>query len=68
MEQLIKALNIFLKYRNEEYPTSCEQDVLLITGITHDEVSDEDKVLLKDLGFTWSDHDGCWISFRYGSA
>jgi len=66
MEDLIEALTIFLKYKNEDYPTHCEHDVLWIMGVGYDEVSEEDRKRLDELGFFWSD-DG-WQSFRFGSA
>lgn len=31
MEDLIKALQIFLKYSTNKYPTHCEHDVLACT-------------------------------------
>lgn len=68
MENLIKALQIFLKYKNETYPTHCEHDVLIIVGITEDEVSDEDKIELEKLGFNWNTEYDLWSSYRYGSA
>ncbi len=30
MEDLIKALQIFLKYGNKNYPTFCEYDILYV--------------------------------------
>lgn len=69
MDQLIEALTIFRKYKNEQYPTHCEHDVLWIMGVTKDEVSNEDRDRLAELGFFWSDSDGgAWKSFRFGSA
>ena len=68
MKNLIEALTIFLKYKNAEWPTHCEHDVLFISEVTKDEVSAEDKEKLETLGFHWSDSYGCWISFRFGSA
>jgi hypothetical protein len=69
MAKLIEALTIFLKYKDLEWPTHCEHDVLYIMGVTEDEVSVEDVARLKELGFFWSISDGgCWQSFRYGSA
>lgn len=68
MEDLIKALQIFLKYNNEEWPTHCEHDVLLVVGITEDEVSDNDKKELDELGFIWFEEYDSWGSYRYGSA
>ena len=66
MEQLIRALQIFLKYGNPDYPTHCEHDEMLICGIDPDKVSDEDKVTLKELGFFISE--GGFMSHRFGSA
>ena len=68
MEDLIKALNIFLKYGNPKYPTHCEHDVLYICGIDPDDVSTEDKTLLEDLGFFEGNVDEGFMSFKYGSA
>lgn len=68
MEDLIKALQIFLKYGNESYPTHCEHDVMLICGYTEDQISDEDKKELDELGFFWTDEYDCWASYKYGSA
>jgi hypothetical protein len=66
MENLIKALQIFLKYGNPKYPTHCEHDVLHIVGINPDEVSHEDIIELESLGFS-NDEDG-FYSFKFGSA
>ena len=59
---------IFLKYRNEKYPTMCEHDILMVVGISEDEVSEEDKVKLKELDFRWNNEYDCWSSYHYGSA
>jgi hypothetical protein len=68
MEDLIKALQIFLKYGNPEYPTNCSHDELMICEIAPSEVSDEDKIELDKLGFFVSEEDDCFKSFRFGSA
>ena len=68
MKNLIEALNIFLKYANEDYPTHCEHDVLWIVGVTEDQVTEEDKVRLIELGFFYSYNDNSWQSYKYGSA
>ena len=47
MEDLIKALQIFLKYGNPEHPTICSHDELIITEIEPENVSDADKVELE---------------------
>jgi hypothetical protein len=68
MEKLIEALQIFLKYKNETYPTHCEHDVLMICGISQEEVSEEDTKKLEELKFFYSDEYDSFISYRYGSA
>lgn len=68
MKDLIEALQIFLKYKDEYSPTHCEHDVLWIMAVSKEEVSPGDQARLKELGFFWSESDGCWQSFRFGSA
>jgi hypothetical protein len=68
MEKLIQALQIFLKYRNEEWPTHCEHDIMMIARIEKDEVSEEDQEKLYELGFSWNNEYDCYTSYRYGSA
>lgn len=68
MEKLIEALQIFLKYGNPKWPTHCEHDVLWICGIEPDQVSEQDKKRLDELGFFIDESDNCFKSFRYGSA
>ena len=64
MEDLIKALNIFLKYGNSEYPTNCEHDILYV-NIDPEIVAPEDILELARLGF-FDNEDG-FMSFKYGS-
>ena len=66
MDDLIKALQIFLKYDNSEYPTACEHDILYVC-IEPDKVSDEDIASLKALGFIADYELGSFKSFRFGS-
>lgn len=70
MKKLIEALTILLKYGDPQWPTHCEHDVLTICGIDPDDVSDEDKSKLDELGFFVSEEYGepQFQSFRYGSA
>lgn len=70
MGDLIKALQLLLKYGNPEYPTHCEHDVMQICGIEPSEVSTEDKEKLEALGFHETTRDGedCFISYTFGSA
>jgi len=68
MEDLIKALQIFLKYGNPNNPFHCEHDYLYV-DISVDLVSEEDLKALDELGFfpdSEYDSDG-FGSFKYGS-
>ena len=66
MEDLIKALQIFLKYGNPDYPTSCSHDELFVK-IESEKVSEEDLKTLEELGFYPSDDGYGFYSFRFGS-
>ena len=66
MEDLIKALQIFLKYKNDQYPTHCEHDELIV-NIKPSLVSNEDIKLLDDLGFYMDTEKGYFYSFKFGS-
>ena len=68
MKDLIEALTILLKYGNPDYPTHCEHDTLTICGIEPDDVTDEDKLKLDELGFFVDEDDEYFMSFRFGSA
>ncbi len=70
MSDLIKALQILLKYGDPEYPTHCEHDILIIVGIDPSQVSDQDKNTLRELGFNSGNQNGelCFYSYKYGSA
>ncbi len=69
MKDLIEALQIFLKYANDDRcPTHCEHDHLYIgCEIELENVSVGDIEKLDKLGFFWSDPDESFISFRFGS-
>lgn len=67
MEDLIKALQIFLKYKNNKYPTHCEHDVLYVYHIKLEDVTMEDREELESLGFKYDEDYECWKSYRYGS-
>lgn len=49
MEDLIKALQILLKYGNPSYPTHCKHDELSVHGIDPGKISKEDVEELKEL-------------------
>ena len=69
MSDLIKALQILLKYGNPDYPTYCQHDILTIVGIAPSDVSEADLAELDELGFFVSDAGGeeCFQSFKFGS-
>lgn len=66
MEDLIKALIIFLKYGNPHYPTNCSHDELYV-DINPDKVSEEDKKKLDELGFFVNEEMVGFSSYRFGS-
>ena len=68
MDNLIKALTIFRKYKNNDYPTMCDHDILMIADITEEEVSEDDKAELDKLGFSWNKGYSCWSSYIFGAA
>lgn len=68
MEDLIKALQIFLKYANEKWPTNCSHDELAIMGIEPSDVSTEDVAELEKLGFDINEEQDYFFSYKYGSA
>lgn len=69
MSDLIEALQILLKYGNPDYPTNCDVDVLMINEICPEDVSDEDKKKLEELGFFVSNAYGeeIFMSYKFGS-
>jgi hypothetical protein len=68
MKDLIKALQIFLKYKNSKWPTHCEHDVLYVVDINPQKVSKEDKEQLEELGFFPDEENEGFMSFRFGGA
>ena len=68
MEDLIKAFQIFAKYTQAKYPTSCEHDRMYV-HVDPDEVSEEDIKSLEELGFNVDD-EGVFgfSSYKFGSA
>jgi len=69
MKDLIEVLTILLKYGDKSYPTHCEHDIMYLSCAVHpDEVSQEDKDRLNDLGFFVNEEFDCFSSFKYGSA
>ncbi len=66
MNELIEALQIFAKYTETKYPTHCEHDVLHVL-VDPENVSDEDKNRLEELGFINDEEFECFASYRYGS-
>ena len=67
MDNLIEALMIFRKYSDDNYPTHCEHDVLMVPCVNVEEVSTEDMCRLDTLGFFPCEVYNCFISFKFGS-
>ena len=68
MEDLIKALQILLKYGNPKYPTVCEHDILYIVGIDLEKISIEDITELENLGININIEESEIYSYKFGSA
>ena len=66
MEDLIKALQIFLKYGNPAYPTNCSHNELFV-DINPEKVFEEDIVGLDSLGFFINEKYDGFSSFKFGS-
>ena len=66
MNELIEALAILGRHTGDEYPTTCE-DELLIVHAAPSEVCDADKSRLAVLGFDPDEERGCFTSVRFGS-
>jgi len=67
LEDLIEALQILKKYGNPKYPTHCEHDIMHIC-IDPEQVSDEDKAKLDELGFFEDEELNCFATYRFGSS
>jgi hypothetical protein len=71
MEDLIKALTIFMKYVQKDeyaysYPTSCDHDELRVY-VPPSRISDIDLKELGELGFSPDYNWNCFVSYKYGS-
>jgi hypothetical protein len=68
MSDLIKALQIFLKYGDPRWPSLCEHCMFLLVSYRDKEIiSEEDQKDLDKLGFIFIEEYGCWGSTRFGS-
>ena len=68
MKDLIKALQILLKYNNATYPIQCEHDTMIFYVIEPWKVSEDDLAELRELGVERSDEfEDAFISLRFGS-
>ena len=69
MEDLIKALQVFLKYTNPRNPTHCEHDVMRVAqGVRPEDMTEEDRDLVETLSFSFDEEFEDWYSYRFGSA
>ncbi len=74
MKELIEALQIFLKYTDQDpyCPTHCVHDILYIYpgDVRAADMDPADVARLDEIGFAPDDEfaeEGAWSSFRYGS-
>ncbi len=69
MEDFIKSLRIFEKYCDEyhkKFPFYCEHDIIIFNGAGVKDVTPEEVLELRDLGWEpWEDYGFC--SHRFGS-
>jgi hypothetical protein len=74
MNDLIEALEIFKKYVPDQNsyefknPFHCEHDILIVTAVAVEDVSEEDVERLDDLGFFKSEEYDSFASFKFGSS
>ena len=71
MNDLITALQILSSYCNKDtskFPTHCEHDVMYITCVKPQDVSEKDLQTLELLGFSPSKDIEGFRSFRFGSS
>ena len=70
MKDLIKALEIFLKYcpKDVHNPLHCEHDVMYVTCVKYADVSVDDRIKLDKLGFNEDTENYGFKSYRYGSS
>ena len=66
MSDLIKALQIFLKYSDPRNPTNCSHDEFVVC-VEPAVVSEEDRKKLHKLGFHANEEEEHFYSFRFGS-
>ena len=67
MSDLIKALQILLKYGDPHFPTDCGNDCLYICGIDPHDVDSDDIDTLDTLGFFVDKRVQEFASYRYGA-
>ena len=64
-DKLIAAFQIFKKYSDTQWPTNCEHDMLYVM-VNQEDVSEEDKAALLELGFMTNGEN--FSSYTFGSA
>ena len=63
--ELRQALQIFMKYNLKDVLQHNKHTIMVIYGVSKEEVSSEDIQKLKELGFNWLTEYGGWGSFNY---
>jgi hypothetical protein len=69
VDDLIEALQIFNKYMKKQSgsPTHCVHDELWVYGVDTAAMTEQDKVRLDELGFTYVERKDGWRSYTFGS-
>lgn len=67
MKDILEAFQIFAKYSDDNYPTGCEHDIMYVY-VNPEIISLPDTERLEELGFSVNENDGCFVSYRFGSA
>jgi hypothetical protein len=66
MQELIEALQIFLKYGDQPHPTCCNHDELCV-DYHRGQICPADLQRLEELGFHWDNERELFYSTRWGS-
>lgn len=67
MKRLIEALQILIKYGNEDRPFYCDHEELQVHGYKIEDISEEDIKKLDLLSFYWNEEEDYFYSFEFGS-
>jgi hypothetical protein len=66
MKKLVRALQIFNRYTDSEFPTSCEHNQMFV-HVDPKQVNQSDITELENIGFEVDYDLECFVSNKYGS-